>query len=711
MAQAAAPAAAKGAEVETVIVTAQKRSENLQSVPITVAAITSANLAARGVTDTRSLSSAVPGVTITQSNGGGTAFIRGIGNPNGSPGDQGATAFYIDGVYIPDLWGDIFSFNNIDRVEVLKGPQGTLFGRNAAGGVVQIITKDPSAQPQADVMAGYGAYDTAEASLYAGGALASDLRGDLAAIYSDQMKGYGENLYTGGAANLERHWGVRTKLIWTPSNSTTVTAEADFLHTFGNNGNAFRLLPGEVGLLGAPYPGFYDINSNTPTYYRADTGGGSLTVDQDLGFASLTSISAYRFTNAAMSLDQDFTTRNIFAATADRPDRAYSEELRLASEKGAPITWLVGLYFLDDAAGYSPITFQGSAFTGTGYAIYDTQRTTSYAVFGQATKDLVWDTDLTLGLRYSVDDETLHADQVSAVPAYRVGPYEAASQFPSETYRAALDHRFTSDISGYVSYNRGFKAGLYNLNAPFNPPVKPETVDAYEVGLKSQFLDNRLQVDLAGFYDQFTNIQLRQFGATAGAYLLLNAAQGESKGLDLDFQAVATDHLRFTGGLELLDATYTRFPDAPFTYPKPAVCSAPGTSAPGHSTGPSSGGDLTCLGDASGKTMIGAPPVTASLSAQYKTSFSAGDLLVTATGSYNGGFFFELDNRLKQPPYALLNTTIAWVPVGGHWELELWGENLTGARYYMLEQSAALADFGAPAPPATFGARVKLHFR
>ncbi|MDB5448953.1 MAG: hypothetical protein JWQ52_81, partial [Phenylobacterium sp.] len=328
--------------------------------------------------------------------------------------------------------------------------------------------------------------------------------------------------------------------------------------------------------------------------------------------------------------------------------------------------------------------------------------------YAQATAPILesaWpDTHLTVGIRYTSEDRGLTFVQVPTPAGY---PVSRSTDYSNTSYRLALDHQFDDDRMIYASYTTGFKSGLYNTNAPLDPPVNPETVKAYEAGFKSKWLDRRLLLDVAVFHYTFDDIQLRKpTGAAGGTTSLLNAAAGRSEGVNVSVQAVVTEKLTFQTGFEILSTRYTRFPNAPISFLAPASC----TPSPGGSTGSPTGGTVACVGDATGDKLIEAPPFSANVGAQYNIPLSTGDLRLSVQYSYTDQFYWEADNRLKNPAHSLVNAVARWVAPGGRWELALWGKNLGDAKYLVNAGSLPFGDIATDAPPRTYGVDLKFRY-
>ena len=705
----AAPADEAVGQVEEIIVTAQKREERALTVPITISTVTERQMEAAGVASASGLATLVPGLQMNRSINSATPFIRGIGNPAGSAGEEGATAFYIDGVYNPNQFANFFEFNNISRIEVLKGPQGTLFGRNSAAGAILVTTKDPRHDFGLDASVGYGNYDTRTAGFYVTGGLTETLAANLAIQGRDQKDGWGRSLTTGEDNGLSRFFSARAKLLWTPTESTRVTLSGDYYRAR----DTLVSHPIVRNAFGFNDPGFY--NSYTELQPKNDVWnyGGALKIQQSFALFDVVSITARRETKSYDIFDFDTLPTNIVSFKPLTPkDESWQQELRILSPAGSPVTWVAGAFLFHDRAAFAPYhqtgTGTGTPLPGTGEAFFHRevlQITDSWATFAQATfpLDRIWDrTHLTLGARHSVDDRSLRLRQTSNVPAQNLGTRpEVSVRYPKSTFRISVDHQFSDDVMAYASFNTGFKSGLYNLNVPTDPPVRPETVDTYEAGFKAKILDGRAQIESSVFYNQFKDIQLRRVLATGGTQLL-NAAEGETYGIDVSFQAVPMENLSLNGGFEVLATEFTRFPNAPATIPRPATCAAGTTGAP-------TGGNIACVIDATGNDLIQAPQFTANLTATYTISLSSGgSVVLNGAYSYTSSFYWEPDNRLKEPDHSNVNASVAWRLPGDKYQVRVWGQNLTDTKRSSLTASSTTGDQALPSPPRTYGVTLSM---
>jgi iron complex outermembrane receptor protein len=667
---------ARTAAVEEIVVTAEKRSINLQDTPVAVTAITAASAQSRGITGVESLSAAVPGLVINNPANVGNPFLRGIGSNLFDPSAEQAVAMYVDGVYIAAPQSNLFTFNNIKSVEVLRGPQGTLFGRNATGGVIHIQTRDPSYDPTGYLSVGYGNYENVEVSAYGATGLGSNVAIDFAGLYQNQGKGYGRNLTTGTSTFRQAidNVAVRSKLLIEPFEGTKITLAGDFSHSRSNP--AYQNLPGFPRPIDPmPYPGRFNSRGNLDNSNNVKTGGVSLRIGQEIGDLNLLSITAYRKTRATYDLDQDGTRLSVADAELAQHAHNWSQEFQISGPDGGWLKWVAGLYYYRAVGGYSSFFLNGRN------RIRDHQDTESYAAFGQATASLFEGTNLTVGMRYTDEKQ----DFTLEFPA----SLRKTQKFSKFTYRITLDHHFNDDIMGYVSHNTGFKSGGYNL-LDAGGRFEPEVLYATEAGLKTQLFDRRLRLNLAAFHYVDKNVQLLL--TTVGGTVVTNAAAAEINGGEVEFELVPVSDLSITGGISVLHGRYTDFPGAvplnPAGVPQPPI-------------------------NARGNRTVMTPDVTANLNMTYRWSTPVGDIRPSISATYNDGFAWQSDNRLKQPSYAVINGSLTWSPEGeqGGYDIRLWAKNLTDTKYYIARiTSTGLGDAQQQASPRTYGITLAARF-
>ena len=686
-------------QLEEIVVTSQRRPENLQAVPLSVTVASGTELLNAGVTDTGSLSLAFPGLSYTQTGNSATPFIRGVGTTTASAGTESSVATYVDGVYISSVNASLFDLNNVERVEVLMGPQGTLFGRNATGGVIQIITKDPSYKPSADLKVDFANYRTSSGSFYGTTGLGDAVAINLAAYGTNQADGWGTDLTTGQPSFTRHDFGARSKLLWNPADGTRILFAADYNRTRNEDGLGWHAIPPAVGVDGTTrYNGFYNTYDNPNDFTDVSQTGLSVTAEQDLGLARLVNITSWRNVSAAEGFDEDATPLPIVGVNSSMHDRTITEELHLLSKDGVRIPWIAGIYYFDDLSAYDPVTLTGLfAAPLDGTRISSSQRSKSYAVFGQVTPQIAAGTHLTLGARYTDDQRAVTGSTLGLAGPGTIdlGTASQSTTWKKPTWRVALDHQFTPDIMGYISDDRGFKSGVYNILTYSAAPVNPETLDAYQIGVKSEFDDHRVRLNAGAFYYDYKDIQIEITGT--GGLELVNAAAAKMRGIDVDFTLLPIDALTLRGGIERMKGYYTNFNNAPFLSPN---------LGPG---GVPVGGNSQTGGDASGLDTVRTPKGTATLSADYRVSMPGGTLNFVISDYYNSGFAWDPDSRLRQSSYDVLNASVDWRVDRSGWDVRLWGRNLAGTQYCRFATATALLDSCSPAPPRTYGITLSAH--
>lgn len=702
-----APAAGSEGSLEEIVVTAQKRAENLQKVPIAISAVTSEQLQTSGVDSLLNLNAVVPGVTLLDIGDQVAARIRGVGSTVINIGQEAPVAIYIDNVYYADSADVGGSLADVSQVSVLKGPQGTLFGRNATGGVIQIATRDPTDEYRADVTTDVDNYRTWRSSVYAGGPVASDLKAGLALQYATQQDGWGRNVYDGEEVHkINSDFTGRGKLIFTPTDSTTIRIAADYTHTAGSTAGVFRPFPGFPAAYASAEPSNpWSTNSYIQPYDAYQGGGASINLQQDLGFANFTSISAYRRSIKDWAFTTPGTAIPALDLTIDDFSRQFTEELQLVSKTESPLSWATGLFYINNFAGQNPldINIRPGPYRGDGalsQVIIDTaQKLNSIAGFGQTTYTFTSATRLTTGLRYTYEKKSLFgyengvlaADPSVTIPLFQAGTSALSSNDP--TWRLSLDHDFWSGGTGYISYNRGFKSGGFNVRDPTNPPFQPEKLDAYEIGLKTQFLDDRVRLNSAVFDYEYKNVQVARYTTNTVIY---NGAGARLYGLDIDGQARLTSRLQINASVSLLHSYFTSFPDA-FTSsyvltPTGAIISLYTASA-------------------TGKTLPYSPSVTSTVSVDYEIPSAFGPFKLNLTDFFSSKFYAEADNVLTQPSYQYLDASVAWKSENGRYGVRIYGNNLLNKAVFSQAGSLTTGyEVDYPNPPCIYGVKFELSY-
>jgi outer membrane receptor protein involved in Fe transport len=696
--------------LQEIVVTAQRRRENLQDVPIAVTALTSDELKASGIETTKDLATVTTGLTMPESVGYVTPHIRGVGATAVGAGLENSVALYIDGVYIANAPSSIVKLDDIARVEVLKGPQGTLFGRNATGGLIQIETKNPSANFGGNASVGFGNYETTTGTLYLTGGLMQGVAADLSVLASFQGDGYGRDLSNGKEAYKDtRNIAARSKWVIEPDEDTSLRIAFDYSEDAGNEFESSHAAPGTKPVFGATFSGRpWDTDNDFQPYNYYKGGGVSARLDRNFADVELVNIIAYRKSQFSVGFDADLTPLPYEAVTIEDHENQFSEELQLLSRSQEHIAWVAGVYYFHSKGGYYPdrpeLGGPLAIYLGpppaapflTSIRIVGDQVADSVAGYGQATANVADRTKLTLGLRYSYERRELNATEHGYFPdgtdfGNLIQPItgERAS-FEAPTWRVALDHKFTDDVLGYVSYNRGFKSGGFNVGVPTDPAFKPEKLDAYELGLKTDLIGHRLRLNSAAYYYDYRNVQVADY--LLGQVGYYNGAAAKLYGLDLDLEAEVARNFQIRGGLSLNHSDFSSFPNAIIATPQPA------------------GGSIITTGSATGNALPYAPRVTANIVVDYQVPTHAGTFHMNATDYYSNGYYTAPDNIPRQPAYDIVNASLLWVTPAERYSVRFWGRNLFNKAVASAINESAIATLVHYQAPRSYGVTVAAEF-
>lgn len=697
-------------QVAEITVTAQKRGERLQEVPIAVSAFSGKALADAGITSATELDKVTPGLTATQGGGLVQPFLRGVGNAVISVGNESSTALYIDGVYYSRLPAVFFELSDVERVEVLKGPQGTLFGRNASGGLIHVITREPGNAWESNVSVGYGNYDSVRFSGFAGGPIAEGVKLSLSGIYKNQGDGFGTNMTTGQDVYRDESFAIRGKLLVDIGDRTTAKIAADY--TWGKS-DIDPLSPYVGSTTGNPVPpffaypdpGFYNSRGNLNNVRRDKGWGSSLTVAHDLDSIQFTSITAYRDDKGHdPDAEGDYTPVEFSHADLRYMNRTFTQEFQIWSAKSDSFDWIVGLYYLWTKGGYVPARISGAAFGGAIIDIFGEQTINSYSTFGQGTYHITPTTNFTVGLRYSIDKvkaigfTDITIPDVVFIPGAPVMP---GKDFKKLTYKASIDHKLAQDIMAYASYSRGYKSGTFNTIPVSTVVARPEVVDAYEIGLKTQFFDRKVRLNLSAFYYDLKNPQVQIVDGPS--IEVENADSARIKGIEFEAEAVVARGLTMNAGVAYTHAKYRSYANAVFVDPNPNV---------DPTLGPVGGDGPAQAGDASGNWMPRTPKITLNAGANYHVDARFGGIDLDVNYYYNDGFFWQPDNRLRQKSYNIVNAGIGFTFPEADYKVRLWGKNLSSDKYYTsaLQNTGPAGDVATPGAPRTYGVTLSASF-
>jgi iron complex outermembrane receptor protein len=718
---------AQGALVEELVVTAQKREEQAQDVPIALTALSGDQLERQGVEGFQDLSTRVPSLRFGSGVTGGENVItlRGVGSQNTTSGGDSPVAYNLDGVYLARTTAVDPEFFDVDRIEVLRGPQGTLYGRNSVGGSVNVITRAPVREFGGHVDALVGNYDARtfrgwiNAPLFDNGASFAAVR--LSAV-SARRDGYQENLFDGpGATNDgdgQDFWMVRGQLY------VQVSERADFrlIAAASENGDPvatktrWELAPARYA---GAQPYLADprkVRKNTPETFDQDSRYVSGTLNLDLGPATLTSVTGYASGKWAQSNDPDGSELTLALNPYWTLDQfQWSQEVRLTSNPSeAPLSWIVGAFFFREKVGQtfqfidtglnsaSPFT---DTFTFTNGGIYKTE---SKAVFGQADFDLEkagagLPLILTLGLRYT-DDRKKGFDFLNytlPLVGFSIEPTKTFNESWSEvTGKAGVTWRASENILAYVNYSRGYLSGG-GLVGNFPGLYEPETVRAWEAGFKTTLLDNRLIFNGAAYRLKIRDMQVFVQDITGSR--IDNAGRATVEGVELEAVATPVAGLRLNAALTLTDAEYGEYMTIDNRYAGPA----PGCDP------------VTRLCDFAGNRLVQTPEYTINLGVQYVFEAGFGTVTPRIDVFRSGDLYFLSANSPleRQAAYTLVDLGVSWRAPDGRWSLEAFVRNVGDKDVISndgLQSNTLGGGFGLDNytyyPPRTWGVRLGASF-
>lgn len=697
------PAASQDEQAGDIVVTAQRREERLQDVPISISAFSAGTLESAGIQSTKELAQVTPGFNFAQSSFSPQPTIRGIGTRGVGAGDESVVPVYVDGVYQPFLAGAVMELNNIDRVEILRGPQGALLGRNSTGGAINIITSTPSGREAFKASASYGSFDEVILKGYATGG--NDIiAADLALLYKDD-NGYLRNLQGGPKRGDVHSFAARGKLRLTPSDAFDLTlalarnATDDTLATSAQplNGNTVAKVRNPAVLI--PTGPFQASTNGGDAKLRQTTA--SATAVYHAGNVDITSITGYDNSQFDIFSDNDATAQPISIQAVNYYNKSISQEL-YASGSSAVFDWIVGGTYFHAKTGNDPSQVLTTSIAGVTTAstnILSETRINSVAVYAQGTYRFTDQLSLTLGGRYTDEIRKFQITNLNlAAPNVKNG----RGHFKRFTPSGTLQYKFSEDGNVYLKAGQGFKTGIfasstYPSGTAQPVPVDPEKVTQYELGTKFR-LNGWLRGSLAAFYTDYTDLQVNVRNPVTLASDLQNAGSAELYGGEAELFANPAPNLNLRFGLSWLHGEYKKYDNAQVTTPTLSSAGVP------------VGGNSTIFIDAAGKKIIRTPFVTVNGGFDYGIDVGASRVTIAANVYYSGKQYWEASNRVVQSGYTLVNGELGWRSPDKHWRASLWGQNLLNAKHQLYILSSASGDTQLFARPRSAGVRVGVEF-
>jgi iron complex outermembrane receptor protein len=683
------PAAANAdASSEEIVVTAERRETTLQNTALSISALSGETLRDRQITNVEALLQSLTNVQFAVNKTQPKIAIRGVGLQNISvSGPEARIAFHLDGVYLARPESILGAFFDVQRIEVVRGPQGTLYGRNATGGAINLITADPTDTPSGYLNLGYGNYNAVTAEGAISGPIIDKVSARVAFMFENR-DGYGRNITTGKRVDEARPRAVRAKIKLEPTEGFVAILSADYARQKADSGAYYytgpytpgTVIPG-VNFGGVATTAKRTISSDYDPYIDNERYGFGLDINGTLGSVDLRSITGYRFLNDDEDRgDVDVSSIPLSFARYFARSRQFTQEIRL-SQKSGQFEWLLGGYFFNErlrsgnAQGLSRALFvpgapispirQGSA--GGGF-----QRTRAYAIFGQVRYDFTDYLTLSLGGRYGWEktrvNETNYLDIVNPF----VGPYTLATdpippvamsplrQTGSRsanafTPKVTLEYRPRENFLIYATYSKGFKSGGFNLGS-VQPSFAPEKLANYEAGFKAAWLDKRLQTNLSLFHYEYTNLQVTTLTTinNVASNITTNAGRAKVDGVEAEVIVRPVDAVRIELNYAYLDARYTRYSALNPNRPQLGVI------------------------DLAGNRLSQAPKNSLNVSAEYRLETGVGDFKLRGEGRWVSRTFYNQfeENNVSTPAYEQYNAFLSYTSPSQQWTASAYIRNI-----------------------------------
>jgi iron complex outermembrane recepter protein len=688
LAGAAHAADAEATRVDEVIVTAQKRAENVQDVPQAVQVVSSSQLAAAGVREFTDLTKLAPSLVVRPAEHpvNSSVSIRGIGTFAFSIGVEPSVAIQVDDVPVAFQARAFTDLSDIEHIEVLRGPQSTLYGKSASAGLINVVTRSPTPTFSASV----NALATTDEEYAAGASISGPITDQLAFRLSgayDDFKGNAHNVFNGDDASGREFAAVHGKLVWTPVERLTATVGWNYVNGETTVGRPFIRLSPTAFLRGNPAqppsvfeagitvgPHNRDFANNFPARTDYEDNSQSLKLEWDLGGPTLVSVTGNDNYNLTDLLDVDETA----VASPDNRQIGYfksgqfTQEVRIVSPSDQPFRYTAGVFYAD-------VDYQRNFFRGPFFSLarwYATSGSKQEAAFGQVDWEFTPGTTVTGGLRRQHEKIDYTFRDIQNGNVFFSGG--ASDNF--WTYRLALNHKFSEDVMGYASYSTGHKGQTYDLTTGFNlnrqlaGPVRPETSRSWEAGFRSQFYDNRVTLNVTAFHTAYKNFQAQGIETLPDGttnFRLANVGRLRTNGVEVDSAARLTDDLRISASAAYIDAKITNFPLA--------QCYPLQTAALGCSGSPAHQ-------DLAGKRPAQAPKFKLSADLNYTHPLSGTPFELVGTGSFayqsKVNYALSQDPQTIQKGYGILNLTAGVRNPDKHYEVMVFVSNVFNEHYY-----------------------------
>lgn len=694
--------------IEEVVVTARKRDENLMDTPLSVSALTASDLSRFQVDDLGDLQNIVPNLSLNMGDAANAViYIRGVGQRDSLSFADPGVGVYLDDVYMGRAQGAFLDVVDVERIEVLRGPQGTLYGRNTIGGAIKYVSAAPTLEPFLELEAGVGNYGEQRLKATWSGPLSQegDLLGRLTLTHIAH-DGYNENEFGGAGSDTDgdkETFAGRLHLQYSPNEDLSFNVTLDrSVNDPDRSITPARATTGPTLVQGTahfqPATDPFDIEADFNDVEQLEVEGVGLTVEyQPSDAVQLKSITSFRQLDHETHIDLDGTGFEIFGVHVDQSQDQFSQELQLSYDSGGPVKALLGVFHFseddvtpDGISNTEPIDFSGGAgvfFSAYGTVSENDQSVEANAVFGEVSWSVSDAVEITLGARYTSESKKLKRKACQALGAFGMvlphvddcnpppnssNPFalnlDLSEDFSKVTPKLGISYKFEGGGLAYFNYARGFKSGGFDGRIGYNGasddgavttqalPYDPEVADTYEVGWKSVLADGQVRFSAAAFLNDYQDLQLSSFSATPTggfATVFTNAGEAENWGFEAELLASPAPNFLVSLGIGYLDAKYQEFI---------------------NSANEDVGSSLT---------PINSPEFTGNLGLEYQYSLGSALLILGADLSYRSDYHVDINNleALHQDDFALINASATVESQDGRWSVSLGVKNLSDEEY------------------------------
>ncbi|MGI9361802.1 MAG: TonB-dependent receptor [Parasphingorhabdus sp.] len=689
-----------------IIVTAQKRDESVMDVPIAISAFSGDTLTRAGVADIQTLQIATPSLVYNNTGAYAQPFIRGVGSRLLMNGFDPSVATYSDGRYLARQTSSTSDLFDIQRVEVLKGPQGVLFGRNASAGAIRVITNEVSDYDEGSFKVGYGNYNAFTAQAM-GNMRVSDNLGVRIAAMTSQRDGYAENIDPRGLKE------------WDDKNLSAVRGKARYENGIvdanltlsywkqkdnsGNDTVALGPLEFHAGIAAGGVTGtnYKEVATQSPEDVEKEEFAAEFDLKLDLGSMLFSSSTTYADLDNRLGFEGDGTSAVLIDPYILERSKTFSQELQLSSNNDSPLEWVVGAYYYHNDTDFDIVIDIGSNVISQGL---QNVKTDSYAVFGQVGYNITDALKLVIGGRYTRDEKTVDL-MTSRVPGVvTVSPtFSDEASWSKFTPSATLEYNFADSLV-YLKFARGYKSGGFNYPYTSINVVDPEVLDMYEIGLKSHLFDRNLRLTLSSYYYDYKDLQVSR-AAAAGSVIVItqNAANAKLYGVEGDLSWNPMRGLTISTGFAWQHSEYANIDLATA---KVYRATQPGETGPGM---------IDIPFNPNGEQLLRAPKFSAYASINYDIPIGEATMPLSVSYSYKGSYLFDFiaqpqTSVLRQKAYSIVNARLGFRPPSEDFEIAVWANNLFDERYFDDVVAAGSGIRGSYGTPRTYGVDLRFNF-